>query len=1459
MSIITTGINIVATGVNQSINQIQRFGQALNNTHRQAQSFANGYNNMGNQVSRSSNTLSRALSQNWNGMYQSAKRSVKNQERELRRLSSMYDRTFREIGNRYQSMVMGSVALSMSGIGLSNMGGNTLGALKSSLDVARDFETVMAQVQFYGQKTAGEMKTIQKDIFDIAYRMPQTASEIASAFLQAQKTGYGYDASKVMAEEASKISFMSMGKLDGEESLKYISQMKKFTNAYATEAERLELVQKGIVDSLSVGQLTDKLTMTADVSAASIDSLWKTMQSSRSAFDNMGTDIDSMLAIAGVMSDRLQPRAAGQALSSFGRGINMAEKAKAEGRGTRGEYYSQLTNAMGGGVESFRNADGNVDILKYIEGVATKSKEIWGEGVDRTSKLISIFGGSAIDLFHAYDNYAMSGNVSMEEMRDKIKDADKHSEKFMETIMNTSYGTEMKLKAVAEQFQILFGGAIRPLFNDILDGLTFIIGKVNQFIQAHPKLTKVLGYGAGLAGMLLVATGAIMLAVGGFLALYASIGNVITQIARNTRVLDMLSQGYGSAGAMLKGKFLGPLRMLGIQLLKISGITFFLWLAWKNDFLRMRTTFESWKKSISKGLTESQSMFELYGKGSVTALNQAFLQNQREGGLENWIANTWTKASMLWDGIKDIWSDGTISAEKYQMLSDAGLLGTVEKVYEIKTAVTDFWNGFKEGMKDGIDLLKTILGPLLDVWDWISDKILKIFQHFGYFENVNKGIGSQWEQWGQKLGYIVGSVVAIRVGLWGWLKAIKLVISPFKLMWKLTKGIFNMFSKLKNFKLANMLGNVAKLMIPKPLRQMVNTGRYATSRRFSGNARQGAHSRLPYARQTVDPTTGRPTGQVTYQRKWWQRNNRGPTVVPSRDGRSNSTLRSRGIFGRARDMWQGRAYAPETRTDRRGRTYHQIRTRQGGVMRTTADGRVNGRQVRTGGVQGYLFGQGRQRRRNVRSAINQVNFQDAGMNYGDSVGQRGHRRRSIKAGVKGWWNRQQRLGIQSGGGFNSRVQAQMGGGQGGSSGGSSGGAKGGARGGGKFNAANLFKGAGKGMGNVASGLGKGLMKGLGGVVKKGLPLLFKGALHAIPFVGWALMAWEAISLIWSNWDAIKNGAGIAWEWIKGKAVQVWDWVKVKAEGIWQGILGVATGIWNWIQGVASNVWNAILGFASNVWQGIVGIATGVWNWISGVASGVWNAILGFATAVWNGITTIASTVWESVKGFASAMWDAMKGFAQTAWDSVTGIASTVIDTVKGYVNSIFDGLLSSAQTAWNGVKKFFADNPITQAVKVVGEAVSGDGKKGGKKGGKSARTGEWYVPKDNMPYNLHQGEMVLKRNEAQILRSMVGTDSNSISKFLLDREDVANGNIQVAPPQKKILRPKVNVADQPQTQPTEGKGDTTIEVTFAQGAIVVANASASEMKKGAKQMFEEFKRMVELDNMKHYKPARPRR
>jgi hypothetical protein len=661
------------------------------------------------------------------------------------------------------------------------------------------------------------------------------------------------------------------------------------------------------------------------------------------------------------------------------------------------------------------------------------------------------------------------------------------------------------------------------------------------------------------------------------------------------------------------------------------------------------------------------------------------------------------------------------------------------------------------------------------------------------------------------------------------------------------------------------LGKFAfKALVPKPLRNWISYGALRGRQRTMG---PGASSPLPNARPVIDPTTGRPrqrnahqgevngrghsqagmprtpymTDEVTYQRpqgnrfqRWWQerrlnreRRRANGSVRQGIDG-GNATQRSRGL-GRFRDMWLGEQYLPEERVDRRGRTYHQIRTRQGGVMRSDAQGNVRGQRVRTGGMRNAINNNRIVRRtRGFATLANMINFEDAGMDYQSSVGQRGHRRRSIRAGFRGFVNRSRRQGISAGGNsLASRMMSRRGEIPG------LGGGRGGARAGGGL--MNILKGSIKGLSKLGGTAGKGLLKGLGMVVKRGIPLLFKVGLRAIPILGEALLLWDAIKLVFTNWDAIKNAARTAWNWMKTTGVSLlgsaWSWIKAKAGEVWNGIKTLAGTVWNWIKTTATSLMSSF------------------WNWIKGIASSVWNSISSTASSIWNGIKS-------TITGLMKGVWDWIKSTAQGVWDWIKSTASGVWDSIVSGAKTALANMFQPIKDAWDTAKSYVTNNPITQTIKQVVKKVTGGGK------GKGARTGEWMVPRDNMPYNLHAGEMVLTRKEAQIMRSLVGSDNNSISKYLLDKASGhSDTELSIAKSNnKQSIKPTIRVTASEQGSPKVQQSGGNVTIKMEEGAVQihVANASASEMKKATKQIYQELKRMMELDNMKNYRPARPK-
>jgi hypothetical protein len=227
----------------------------------------------------------------------------------------------------------------------------------------------------------------------------------------------------------------------------------------------------------------------------------------------------------------------------------------------------------------------------------------------------------------------------------------------------------------------------------------------------------------------------------------------------------------------------------------------------------------------------------------------------------------------------------------------------------------------------------------------------------------------------------------------------------------------------------------------------------------------------------------------------------------------------------------------------------------------------------------------------------------------------------------------------------------------------------------------LFKDIGKTTLKQGGKVGKGLLGGLGKVVTKGVPMLFKGALRAIPILGWAIMAWDIISLIFSNWDSIVAGAKKAWNWIKDDGIKY---------------LGMA---WDWIQKKAGDVWN---------W-----IKTDGWNMVKSLFSYLWDK----AVETYNNVKSWAVQKFEEIKADAKQKFFEMFAYLletaiQKAIEVKDNMLSKLQEMKDGAIEK-FSGFFQPLLDSYNFVKDTIANNPIVQTVKKVTTTVASGAKKAG--------------------------------------------------------------------------------------------------------------------------------------------------
>ena len=231
-----------------------------------------------------------------------------------------------------------------------------------------------------------------------------------------------------------------------------------------------------------------------------------------------------------------------------------------------------------------------------------------------------------------------------------------------------------------------------------------------------------------------------------------------------------------------------------------------------------------------------------------------------------------------------------------------------------------------------------------------------------------------------------------------------------------------------------------------------------------------------------------------------------------------------------------------------------------------------------------------------------------------------------------------------------------------------------------------------------------------------------------------------IVTLWTTNEGFRDAVGAIWEAIKGfflsakdAIVNAWSTVKDFFSGVWEGIKGAFSAVKEFFserfqqaRQASEAAWDGISSFFSGVWEGIKGVFSTVKNFFSEKFTEAREA----SESAWDNITTFFSGVWEDIKGVFSKAWDEFKK-----------IGSNIVNGIKDGISSAWNGLTSWFNGLWDSLFGNRTAN-VTVNKRVVGGA---DG---------SHASGLNYVPWDGYLAELHRGEMVLTKQQAEAYRNM---------------------------------------------------------------------------------------------------------
>lgn len=675
-----------------------------------------------------------------------------------------FNMTVRKHVNTFNSIIMGGVAVAMSGLGIRRAGQFVTGMIGSWVDSAAEFEKVMRQVKFLGQVSADEYRALTDRIIDIGVALPTSSLKVAEGTLDALRLGFGAAEAEYMAEPIAMMEFFAEGALSTADAAQFLNAIIRQVNVTAEDST----------------EILDMLMSTARYTAFTIDELWTAWQSARAAPGGLALegveDLPAFLTMLGAARTALTPRYAGRIINSFVRAIYQA----AGSPGERGEMWSLL----GIDLDTMR------DPIEILETIAEKSRELWGDASKRRIQLQSMLGIEAMPIIDAYDAWAKRADESLHEMRQNIADSKGFAEEYMDELLYTFWGVRELLTGTIDTLKQLLGELFFPLLVPAFQYAQRFFSTLIELVRAQPAFARFIGITVALGGAFAVVLGTLMLFGGQLFSIYGSLMNVTIQLAalriQSEQAFGAMATQSLTVGGLLRSQVQGPLMYIRSLLFRLTMISTFLYFAWRYDFLRVRSVIEGFYSRFTNVIENVRQRFENLGGATIHELARMDLQSEN---FWRRLVGYLTIATILWNGfteaLQHFRQHGIFALNQEMMAMLTGLtpaelalrdkidpnefplLRVLTTALELVKALHALWDGFIEGLQAGYGIIEAaILDPLQAVFGSLVENM----RLFDFDEDRDRYIPNYdaWENFGRMLGGILSVIVAVKVALFAW-------------------------------------------------------------------------------------------------------------------------------------------------------------------------------------------------------------------------------------------------------------------------------------------------------------------------------------------------------------------------------------------------------------------------------------------------------------------------------------------------------------------------------------------------------------------------------------------------------------------------------------------------------------------------------------------------------------------
>lgn len=285
-----------------------------------------------------------------------------------------------------------------------------------------------------------------------------------------------------------------------------------------------------------------------------------------------------------------------------------------------------------------------------------------------------------------------------------------------------------------------------------INGLQTVFKWIIKLAESDSIFSKVVLGVVTFVGSLLALTGVMLTLGGGFLQTISSLGIFLLML--QTSPLKFTG-------------ILSSLKILASRILPLIAVMGALALAWKSDFLGIRTTMTNFTNTLKTSWSEAKRISSLGVTDMLAELSK--LDKTTFGG---WLTYRLVQLMVLWDAVCEAWNDNTLSDETFQKVEALGLLPLLSAILDIKQRATSFFDGFKEGWSNVSTFVSGVISTL---GDWLGKLVAWLFpveEGVGGVEEAVGGINiGAWEKFGEITAY----VVSILGGIWALAKVVGVV------------------------------------------------------------------------------------------------------------------------------------------------------------------------------------------------------------------------------------------------------------------------------------------------------------------------------------------------------------------------------------------------------------------------------------------------------------------------------------------------------------------------------------------------------------------------------------------------------------------------------------------------------------------------------------------------------------